>query len=147
MRIIFTILGIVFAAIGAIGVVIPVMPTTPFLLLAAAFLAKGSKRFNDWFINSKLYKNNLENFIKTGGMTVKEKRRILLFASSMLIIAFFLCPPLIGKVVILAVIAIKYYVFLFRIKTIDSNANSITQIEEKISEVELSKTDGGKENA
>ncbi len=118
MRAIFTILGLIFVGIGAVGVIIPVMPTTPFLILAAIFLAKGSKKFNDWFIGTKLYKNNLENFVKTGGMTSKEKKRILALATVMLLIALVLCPAPIGKAVIAVVIALKYYVFLFRIRTI-----------------------------
>ena len=75
MRVIFTILGLLFVGIGAIGVIIPVMPTTPFLIAAAIFLAKGSGKFNDWFTGTKLYKNNLENFVKTGGMTAKQKKK------------------------------------------------------------------------
>lgn len=123
MRVIFTILGLLFVGIGAIGVIIPVMPTTPFLIAAAIFLAKGSGKFNDWFTGTKLYKNNLENFVKTGGMTAKQKKRILVIASLMLITALFICPAPIGKVVIAGVIAVKYYVFLFRVKTIEPEIN------------------------
>lgn len=123
MKMIFTILGLICVGIGAVGLTIPLMPTTPFLLLAAVFLAKGSRSFNDWFIGSGLYKNNLENLIKTGGMTAKEKKRILALASVMLLVALFMCPAPIGKGVILAVIAVKYYVFLFRIRTIEPEIN------------------------
>ena len=69
MNLIYVILGFFFVALGAIGVILPVLPTTPFLLLALAFFTKGSKRFQIWFINTKLYKNNLEDFVVDRSMT------------------------------------------------------------------------------
>lgn len=118
MKVIFTVLGLVCVAIGAIGVFVIVLPTVPFLLLAALLLARGSEKFNNWFINTKLYKNNLEDFVKTRGMTASQKAKILAAASVMLLAAFFICPSNIGKAVIVGVIIVKYYVFLVRIKTI-----------------------------
>lgn len=118
MKAIFTVLGLICAGIGAIGVIIPVLPTVPFLLLAALLLAKGSEKFNNWFVNTKLYKNNLEDFVKTRGMTASQKAKVLAIASVMLLAAFFICPSNIGKGVIVGVIIVKYYVFLVRIKTI-----------------------------
>ncbi len=118
MRIIFTFLGLICIVIGAVGAIIPILPTTPFLLLAALFLAKGSARFNNCFISTILYRNNLEPLTKGNGMTPGQKAKILTLASVMLLAALYFCPSHIGKVIILAVIAAKYYVFLFRIKTI-----------------------------
>ena len=56
-------------------------------------------------------------------MTAKQKKRILALALFMLITALFICPAPIGKVVIAGVIAVKYYVFLFRVKTIEPEIN------------------------
>lgn len=50
MRAIYSTLGIIFVIIGAIGIITPLLPTTPFLLLAAACFARGSDRFHDWLM-------------------------------------------------------------------------------------------------
>ena len=70
---IYICIGLVAFALGAIGVILPILPTTPFLLLASFCFAKGSERFNTWFINTKVYKKHLESFVKERAMTLKQK--------------------------------------------------------------------------
>lgn len=114
----YVVLGLLFTMIGAIGVVLPVLPTTPFLLLAAFFFARGSKRFHEWLIQSKLYKKHLHSFVETKSMTLKTKLCILLPASFMLIIAFCIAPIWHAQVLIVIAFIFKYYYFFFKIKTI-----------------------------
>lgn len=118
MKVIYICLGFIFCGIGAVGAVLPVLPTTPFLLLAAFFFAKGSERLNKWFISTKLYKNHLESFVKNRAMTLKTKITICSFASIMLLIALVAMNNIPGRIVILCIMAFKYYYFIFRIKTI-----------------------------
>ena len=115
---IFVVTGFVFFGLGAVGAFLPVLPTTPFLLVAAACFAKGSGRFQQWFISTKLYHEHLEGFVKERGMTLKTKITICAVATGMLMAAFFMMSSLPGRIVILCVIAAKYYCFIFRIKTI-----------------------------
>jgi len=56
------ILGIVAFFMGIIGVFIPFLPTTPFLLLAAGFFLKGSERLYQWLINHKVFGEYIRNF-------------------------------------------------------------------------------------
>lgn len=110
-------LGFFFFGLGTIGAFLPVLPTVPFLLLAAYFFAKGSKRFNDWFIATKLYQAHLESFVRDRAMPLRSKLWILFYASSMLLFAFFMMKNIYGRVFILTLMAFKYYYFFFRIKT------------------------------
>lgn len=122
MKIVYIILGFLFLGIGAVGAVLPVLPTTPFLLLAAFFFARGSERFNAWFLSTRLYKNHLESFVQSRAMKLKSKVGLLSFASTMLIIAFFLSPNMYVRGFIILVMIYKYYYFFAKIKTIRSTA-------------------------
>ena len=54
-RIIWFSIGITVMSVGFIGVVVPGLPTTPLMILAAACFAKSSQRFYDWIINNKMF--------------------------------------------------------------------------------------------
>ncbi|MDF2939036.1 MAG: hypothetical protein K0Q90_4409 [Paenibacillaceae bacterium] len=120
MKILFVMLGFLFFALGAVGTVVPVLPSTPFLLLAAFFFARGSERFNSWFLSTALYKKHLESFIQSRSMTLKTKVFILSFASTMLTVAFIVTDLLFLRLFILLVAVYKYYYFVTKIKTIPS---------------------------
>lgn len=121
MKYIYIALGFLFFGIGAVGVVLPILPTTPFLLLASFCFAKGSARFNRWFKNTKIYKNNLESFEKNRAMTLKTKLCILIPVSAMLILAFLMMHNVYGRISLILLIFVKYYYFLFKIKTVPRN--------------------------
>ena len=55
MKILFIIFGIISFILGAIGVVLPILPTTPFLLLSAFLFSISSDRFHDYLIQTILY--------------------------------------------------------------------------------------------
>lgn len=118
MKYIFIALGFICIAIGAAGALLPILPTTPFLLVASVCFAKGSSKFNNRFKSTKLYKNNLESFEKNRSMTLKTKLCILIPVTILLLVAFFMMHNLPGRITISLLIIIKYYYFIFRIKTI-----------------------------
>lgn len=76
-RAIYAALGCVALGLGALGTVVPILPTVPFLLLAAFCFGRSSERLDRWFTGTKLYKNNLESYVKGQGMTRKTKLRIM----------------------------------------------------------------------
>lgn len=120
LRILWLILGFAAIGIGAVGVVLPVLPTTPFLLLASFCLAKGSEKFHIWFTGTKLYKNHLDEFVQNRSMTLKTKFSLLLPASGMLLLAFVAMPNWYGRAFIIFLIIFKYVYFFTRIKTISA---------------------------
>ncbi|MDR2840025.1 MAG: YbaN family protein, partial [Paludibacter sp.] len=54
MKLLFIILGLISLALGIIGIFLPLLPTTPFLLLSAALFARGSQRLYNWLINHRV---------------------------------------------------------------------------------------------
>lgn len=77
-RILWLILGFIGLGLGALGAVVPVLPSFPFLMLALFSFGKSSGRLHKWFIGTKLYKNNLESFVKGQGMTWRTKIKIMI---------------------------------------------------------------------
>ena len=118
MKIVYMLLGFICLGLGSIGVVLPMLPTAPFLLAAAFFFAKSSKRLHDWFVSTKIYKNHLDSFVKERAMTLKTKISILLLASIMLAFPLVFSDNIYVKILIVSLYVIKYYYFLFKIKTI-----------------------------
>lgn len=118
MRVIYIIIGFLSILIGFIGAFLPILPTTPFLLLASFCFAKGSKRFENWFKSTKLYKKHLEDFEKNKSMNLKSKIAILAFSSCMMAfpIVKFSNPYIRIPLILLEIF--KYYYFIFKIKTI-----------------------------
>lgn len=128
MRILFIVLGFIFLGVGAVGIVVLILPTTPFLLLASFFFAKGSKRFHDWFLSTKLYKKYLESFVKSRAMTLKGKLTILIPVSCMLIITFILLNNIYARVVLVILFISKYVYFFTQIRTVSEEELSKMRI-------------------
>ena len=78
MRYVLIALGIVFTVIAFTGAVLPLLPTTPFLILAAICFTNSSRKFKIWLESTQIYKNYVENLKKYKGYTMKEKIRILI---------------------------------------------------------------------
>lgn len=108
-------------AIGGIGIVLPVLPTTPFFLLALMLFAKGSKRFHKWFMGTLLYKKYLETYVNTKSMPTHTKRNVLFMVSILFTFGFIFSPVLWARIIIVIVWVGHFYFFLFRIKTTEKN--------------------------
>lgn len=117
-RAIYITIGFLSFGLGTIGVILPILPTTPFLLLASFCFVRGSEKFDRWFKGTKIYKKYLESFAKNRSMTMKQKITILLFADLMMLFPLIILDSLIAKSFIVLVMISKYWYFMFRIKTI-----------------------------
>ncbi len=118
MKLIYGLLGFICFVAGSIGFVLPVLPTTPFFLLATFFFARSSERFNRWFVSTKLYKKHLETFLKNREMTLKTKLCTIIPASMMLMLTFLVINNLFMRITLIFLIAFIFFYFFTRIKTV-----------------------------
>ena len=111
------IIGCISIVLGIVGVVLPILPTVPFVLLAAFCFARSSERLDDWFKNTKLYK---ENNIKSG-MTKRVNMRIMCSVTLLMSIGFIMMGLkgiIVGNVVLLIVWIFHMVYFMFGVKTV-----------------------------
>lgn len=110
--------GLASFGLGAAGAVLPLLPTTPFILLAAFCFARSSNRLNDWFRATKLYKSVFEGLLTRKSMTVGAKLKLLLPICVLLGISFLLLEPFPAGRVLVAAIFIGHIVYFgFLVKT------------------------------
>lgn len=73
VRALWFIAGTICVVLGAIGIVLPILPTTPFLLAAAACYYKSSERMHKWLLNNKWLGEYISNYVEGKGLTKKTK--------------------------------------------------------------------------
>jgi uncharacterized membrane protein YbaN (DUF454 family) len=73
LRILLVIAGTFFVGLGIVGIFVPVLPTTPFLLLAAACYARSSQKFYGWLLNNKLFGSYIRNYLERKGIPLRVK--------------------------------------------------------------------------
>lgn len=118
IKFLYIIIGFIALGLGVMGLVLPVLPTTPLLLLASYCFVKGSERFEHWFKGTTLYKRHLETFVKERSMTLKQKLTILLFADVMIAIPFLILDSFMVRVMLVLIVFYKYYYFIYKIQTV-----------------------------
>lgn len=112
----FVIAGTIFLGLGAIGIFLPVLPTTPFLLLSAACYLRGSERMHRWLLNNRWFGSYISNYREGKGISAKGK----IFSISTLWIAISFSIYLIQTAhiqVLLLIIAIAVSMHLITVPT------------------------------
>ena len=120
-KMLYIILGCIGVGLGAVGAVVPMLPAFPFLMLAAFCFARSSEKLNNWFINTRLYKDNLADYVAGRGMTMKTKVRIMITVTLLMSIGFVMMGikgVTVGCIVLGCVWAFHIVYFLFGVKTI-----------------------------
>ena len=116
-KILYILIGCISLGLGIIGVILPILPTVPFVLLAAFCFARSSERLDGWFKSTKLYR---ENNIKSG-MTKQAKVRIMCSVSLLMSIGFIMMELrciVVGNVILLVVWIFHMVYFTFGVKTV-----------------------------
>ncbi len=121
-------LGFATFGLGALGVALPFLPTTPFMLVAAFCFARSSERLNAWFRSTALYKRVLEGYVRSRSMTVKAKLTILVPVTVLLAIGFAMMGRVpVGRVVLAVVWAAHVVYFGFVVRTDRGGAPSVVR--------------------
>lgn len=127
-KILYITLGCIGVGLGAIGAVVPLLPAFPFLLMATFCFAKSSERLHNWFINTQLYKKNLESYVQGRGMTWATKLRIMFTVTLLMSVGFIMMSNvLIGRIVLACVWGFHIIYFIFGVKTIKSEENETAE--------------------
>ena len=122
-KVIYIIIGCISVGLGAAGSVIPVLPTVPFLLLAAYCFARSSEKLHNWFTSTKLYKNHLESYVKGEGMTRQTKLRIMITVTLLMSVGFIMMSRVpVGRIILAFVWLFHIIYFIFGVKTISANS-------------------------
>ena len=110
--------GFLFLALGMVGVVLPILPTTPFILVAAFCFARSSDRLNCWFKGTKVYKMVLEGYMTKRLMTLRAKLTILVPVTVLLAVGFAMMSNVpVGRAIV-AVVWLGHLVYFgFVVKT------------------------------
>jgi len=115
--------GSIFLGLGILGIFLPILPTTPFLLLAAACYARSSKKFYDWLINNKWFGLYIKNYREGRGVPLKVKiYTISLLWITILFSAFFIINIFWVRIALI-LIAVGVTIHILTIKTYKRNKN------------------------
>ena len=115
-------LGTISLAIGIIGIFLPLIPTTPLLLLTSYCYISSSEKLSEKFMNTKIYDKYVRNFHEKGGMTLKAKLCLTVPVSLLLLFMFITIENTMMRMIIIIMWLAKVIVFT-RMKTIKVETN------------------------
>lgn len=112
MRIVLLAMGWSMVAIGVVGVFLPVLPTTPFMILAAAIFARSSPRFEQWLLDHPRYGKPLLDWRRQGAISRPAKIASVSLMSVSYIIIWLAGPPMLWLKVSLGLVLLACAVFV-----------------------------------
>ena len=131
VRALLLILGTVSLVLGSVGIVLPILPTTPFLLLAAACYLRSSDRMHKWLLSNRWFGEYIRNYQEGRGIPMKTKIvAVTVLWATILYSTFFALDEILIAQVALLLIALGVSVHLIRLPTLKkkSDASTINKI-------------------
>lgn len=118
MRYLWLGVGMTALALGTAGIVLPLLPTVPFYLLAAFCFAKSSERLHRWFAATKLYQKYVVPFNDGNGMTWQAKLKTMALVTAVMSVSgYFLADNRMGLMMLGGAWLIQCAVMVFFVKT------------------------------
>ena len=119
-KITYTIIGSIFVGIGVVGIFIPLLPTTVFLLIASYFFMKSSPELNEKLLNHKHLGSYIRNYKEKKGMPIRSKiTSISLLWISILLSAYYFTDSLFIRILLL-IIATGVTIHIATLKNLQS---------------------------
>lgn len=116
VRWLFLVLGWLFFALGIIGILLPVMPTAPFILLAAGCWARSSRRFHFWLINHKYFGKFVRDWENNHAVPLYAKYLASIMLAISTVMLFYRLPAdMLWIAWIVAAVGSGVIVYLFRL--------------------------------
>jgi len=119
LKFIYLACGFVSFGLAMLGIALPLLPTTPLLLLSAWFFAMSSQRFYTWLINHKIFGRIISDYRERGGVRRKLKVRVLILLWATILSSAIFFTNMWSIRIILVAIAIGVSIHLRRIKSLD----------------------------
>lgn len=117
--------GTICLVLGAIGIVLPMLPTTPFLLLAAACYLRSSERMHNWLLNNRWFGEYIKNYQQGKGIPLKTKiAAITILWAAILYSTFFIVHQILIAQIALVAVAVAVSVHLIRLPTFKHQRDS-----------------------
>ena len=118
IRYIFLTIGAISFCLGTAGIVLPILPTVPFYMLALFCLARGSERFHRMFLDSQLYKKTVGVYERDKALTLRAKLSILTSVTAIMMIGAYFSRNIPIALLIMAIVWIAHIIALvFIVKT------------------------------
>lgn len=124
-KLLYLFIGFLGLGLGALGALLPLLPAFPFLLMAAWGFGRSSEKLTIWFKSTRLYKDNLEDWIRERGMTRKAKIRVMGIITLTMVFGFVMMGRVPWAQAILLLVWIGHVVYFIRgIRTLDVTAKA-----------------------
>jgi uncharacterized membrane protein YbaN (DUF454 family) len=118
LRFVLIVIGTLCVGLGLLGMFLPVLPTTPFLLLAAACYCRSSQRFYCWLINNRWLGKYIRNYREKKGMSLNLKIYIISLLWITILLSVIFAVDLLAVRILLILIAVGVTIHLLKIKTL-----------------------------
>lgn len=121
-KVFFFSLGLTFLGIGAVGIVLPLLPTTPFVIVSAFCFGKSSKKFERWLSNNRYFGSYIENYKSNKGVPLDVKLKSIVFLWVMLFISAFVFISNVYLQILLMVVGVGVTAHIWMLKTMDNES-------------------------
>lgn len=122
-KILLIIAGFFCLALGVIGIFVPLLPTTPFLLLAAFCFLRSSRKLYDWLLNHRLFGPVVRNYLINRAVSLKTKIGAMVLLAGSLVLSMVLIARL-PVTIALTVVGLAVGTHILTLKTLKSGAES-----------------------